>query len=57
MSKKVVKVLGVLTGVVLVYCVLDYVLKRNDKRLAELDSDDDFDNVDFEDDFFDEEDF
>ena len=57
MSKKVVKVLGVLTGVVLIYCVLDYVLKRNDKRLAELDSDDDFDNVDFEDDFFDEEDF
>lgn len=57
MSKKVIKVLGVLTGVVLICCVLDYVLKRNDKRLAELDSDDDFDNVDFEDDFFDEEDF
>ena len=45
MSKKVVKVFGVLIGVVLVLVGVDYILKKNDERLKELEDleDDDFD--------------
>lgn len=45
MSKKVVKVFGVLIGVALVLVGVDYILKKSDERLKELEDleDDDFD--------------